>query len=267
MSAAALLLDKTRLHLQHGPIDLIVMAEGTGDARTRAFDAAAHRFETILSVLVDELDFLRMPVDDQSPDPMGPVARRMMAACRPHSAEFVTPMAAVAGSVADEVLAAMVMETPLARAAVNNGGDIAVHLSEGQKFTVAAFGEGECTIDAASPIRGIATSGRGGRSLSLGIADAVTVTARNAAQADVAATLIANTVDLPGHPAIRRAPANTLRDDSDLGERLAVTGLDSLEEDEARAALANGVRVAERMKYDRLIEGAALFLQGEERII
>ena len=67
------------------------------------------------------------------------------------------------------------------------------------------------------PARGIATSGRHGRSFSLGIADAVTVLARTASQADAAATVIANAVDLPGHPAIVRCPAQDLQPDSDLG--------------------------------------------------
>ena len=62
-------------------------------------------------------------------------------------------------------------------------------------------------IDAADPVRGIATSGWRGRSFSLGIADAVTVLAERASLADAAATLIANAVDLPGHPAVTRVPA------------------------------------------------------------
>ena len=70
--------------------------------------------------------------------------------------------------------------------------------------------EGSITIDAATDVRGIATSGQGGRSLSRGIATSVTVLAHNAAAADVAATLIANAVDLPGHPALTRVPADDL---------------------------------------------------------
>ena len=76
--------------------------------------------------------------------------------------------------------------------------------------------------------RGIATSGRHGRSFSLGIADAVTVLARTASQADAAATIIANAVDLPGHPAIIRCPANELQPDSDLGARLVTRDVGEL---------------------------------------
>ena len=79
---------------------------------------------------------------------------------------------------------------------------------------------GKVTVRAHEPIRGVATSGRHGRSFSLGIADAVTVLAADAAGADAAATVIANAVDLPGHPAIKRVPASDLEPESDLGSRL-----------------------------------------------
>ena len=62
----------------------------------------------------------------------GPVARRMVDAVWPYRDVFITPMAAVAGAVAEHVLALMVEAAPLRRAIVNNGGDIAIHLAEGQ---------------------------------------------------------------------------------------------------------------------------------------
>ncbi len=265
--AAARLADG-RLHLQHGPIDLIVAAEGP--AAETALHAARARFATILSELVAELPRLRSP---DGPAPSGAVARRMVAAVAPHAAaEFVTPMAAVAGAVADEVLATMRATGPLRRAYVNNGGDIALHLSGDARFTVALAQEdgrvdGALTLDAESGAGGVATSGQGGRSLSLGIADAVTVLAGSAAAADAAATLIANAVDLPGHPAIRRIPANILRDDSDLGARLAVASVGPLAQAETEAALARGAARAEAMLRVGLILGAALRLRGAARLV
>lgn len=125
---------------------------------------------------------------------------------------------------------------------------------------------GTVTIRAEDPVRGIATSGRGGRSLSMGIADSVTVLAGSAAEADVAATLIANAVDLPGHPAIRRAPARDLQPDSDLGRRLVVTGCGPLTATEIAKALENGAARAQEMTDNGLIQGAALVLQGQGRI-
>src|SRR5262249_26464473 len=153
---------------------------------------------------------------------------RMHAAVAPFAAEcFITPMAAVAGSVAEEILGAMLSIGPLDRAYVNNGGDIALHLVGREQFTIGLMDRPDArgvmltmTVEAVDPIRGIAPSGRHGRSFSLGIADAVTVLAKTASQADAAATIIANVVDLPGHPAILRVPAIELQPDSDLGSRL-----------------------------------------------
>ena len=254
-----------RLHLHHGPIDLIVSASG---ARDRAFDAAAARFETILTELVQELPRLRSPLS--GPPFEGPTARRMADAVRPHSV-FVTPMAAVAGAVADEVLAAMTGAARLTRAAVNNGGDIALHLAQGQTFTLAmasaaARDLGRIRIRAEDGVRGIATSGRHGRSHSLGIADSVTVLACSAAAADAAATLIANAVDLPGHPSVRRAPANTLSPDSDLGERLVTIGCGPLATPDIDGALDVGAATARAMIDHGLIRAAALFLGDQNRM-
>ena len=117
----------------------------------------------------------------------------------------------------------------------------------------------------ADGIGGIATSGRQGRSFSLGIADSVTVLARDAAGADAAATLIANAVDLPGHPAIRRTPARALDPDSDLGDRPVTTAVGPLEPDEVAAALAAGRACAEAMRRRGLIHDAALMLRGRGR--
>jgi ApbE superfamily uncharacterized protein (UPF0280 family) len=203
----------------------------------------------------------------------------MAAACRPHLAQFVTPMAAVAGAVADHVLAAMTAAADLTRAYVNDGGDIALHLMPGERLACGMVArlhdprlDGRAVIAAEMPIRGIATSGRatlgeGGRSFSLGIADAVTVFARSAAAADVAATLIANAVDLPGHPAVRRRPAREIDPESDLGERPVTVAVGALTPAEIAAALARGRAEAEAMRAAGLIEAAALFLRGEAEVV
>jgi len=269
---ASLLGDGSRLHLQHGPIDLIIGAETPDPAgRHAAFKVAAQRFDTILQELVSELPLLRRAVNTKRPQ--GLVARRMHIAAQPFAAEvFVTPMAAVAGAVADEVLSAMVTATPISRAYVNNGGDIALHLAESQQYKAAiagldGAGHGRITIDAATDVRGIATSGQGGRSLSLGISKSVTVLAQSAAAADVAATLIANAVDVPGHPSIIRVPACDLDPDSDLGGRLVVTRVGHLADNDVDVALSAGADTARGMYSRGLILGAALFLGEDQRIV
>lgn len=256
---ARLLPDGKRLHLHHGPIDLICGVEGAD--RDACFAQAQSRFRTILAELVPELPLLRRQVGSQRPG--SPVGRRMHAASLPHRARFVTLMAGVAGAVADEILAAMCGGHSPERAYVNNGGDVAFAVPHGAAFT--ALGPaGEITLRTCG---GVATSGWSGRSFSLGIADAVTVVARSAAQADVAATLIANAVDLPGHPVITRTPAHDLSPDSDLGARLVTTGVGPLHSDEVRAALRSGQQVAAQMRRENLIMQAALSLNGRVALV
>lgn len=259
--------DGSRLHLQHGPIDLIIEAWGQPDDVAGAYRRAWERFQPILDELVAELPTLRAPLDHG--EPTGRVARRMAAAVRPFADRFITPMAAVAGAVADEICAAMVTGGDLRRAYVNDGGDIALHLSFGESLDVGLVPGpnrpallGKATVRHDDPVRGVATSGRHGRSFSLGIADAVTVLAPTAARADAAATLIANAVDLPGHRAIRRVPANVLEPDTDLGSRLVTAEVGALTNDEVSRALKAGVAQAERMRADGLIAAAVLCLDG-----
>ncbi len=264
--------DGKRLHLNHGPIDLIVEAFGEADECRAAYDQAVARFQTILIELVEELPELRLPAFFLAPRTFsGPTARRMEAAVIPLADCFITPMAAVAGSVADEMLAALLAGRKLDRAYVNNGGDSALHIGRGQSMNLAIAGTGNGTADritihSADGVRGVATSGWRGRSFSLGIADAVTVLARTGAEADAAATLIANAVDLPGNPAIKRIPAQDLAPDSDLGARLVTQAVGTLALGDVERALDNGLAVAEDFRRRALIAASALFLGGETRI-
>ncbi|MER8966608.1 UPF0280 family protein [Mesorhizobium sp. M0808] len=263
--------DGRRLHLNHGPIDLIVEAFGEASECSAAYRQAVARFQTILPELVEELPELRRPAASRPRAFAGPTARRMEAAVVPLAKQFITPMAAVAGSVADEVLGALLAGRRLERAYVNNGGDSAIYLGHGQSMTLAIAGTGHgladrLTIRPEDGIRGVATSGWRGRSFSLGIADAVTVLARTGAEADAAATLIANAVDLPGHPAVRRVRARDLAPDSDLGDRLVTQGVGLLSAAEIAIALEGGFAVAEEFRRRGLIAAAALFLGGQARI-
>jgi hypothetical protein len=271
MSVAALLSDGRRLHLQHGPIDLIIEAFGEAAEVVAAYRQAAEVFDPLLHRLVEELPALRQPAAPGLAL-FGPVARRMATAVMPHAASFITPMAAVAGAVADHVMAAMVAGRRLERAYVNNGGDIALFLADGASFDIGMVSRpdahdrhGKVTITSDMAVRGVATSGWRGRSFSLGIADSVTVLARDAAMADAAATMIANAVDID-HPAIRRLPANRLAPDSDLGERLVTVDVGPMGRDAIAAALEVGRAHAERMRSRDLIEAACLVVQGEIRL-
>lgn len=342
-----------RLHLSHGPIDVVLRAWGAPEAVRAAYVAAWARFQTILPELTDELRLLRTPMEElaatrpragdaagsqplsqaasrsalpapwvhaslddppaslspptqregeqagfwaghaaarmeaakrrcaaASSEPgnpvQGPVARRMFAACLPFAEVFVTPMAAVAGAVADELLASMTAAAPITRAYVNDGGDIAVRVPEGHVLDIAIAGDfslgnvpalnGGLRLTPALGVGGIATSGARGRSFSLGIADSVTVLARDAATADVAATLVANAVNVES-PAISRRPARSLDPDSDLADRLVTVAVGALAPHEIEAALAGGAERAQAYRARGLISDAALMLAGHSRVV
>jgi uncharacterized protein len=269
------LADGRRLHLQDGPIDLIVEASGSQADQRVAYAAAARRFSGLLDELCGELALLRQAADPARCLLQGKVARRMHDAVAPFAADcFITPMAAVAGAVAEEILGAMTGGAQLERAYVNNGGDIALHLADGAHFTVGLADRPDAPgllrtmiVHADDPTRGVATSGRHGRSFSLGIADAVTVLARTASQADAAATIIANAVDLPGHPAIVRCPAHDLQPDSDLGARPVTRDVGELSRGEIEDALEAGADRARKWLAAGLIDGAVLRLHDEMIVV
>jgi len=270
-----MLADGRRLHLHDGPIDIVLETFGHEDQVHLAYQAAAERFESVLDELCRELPLLRTHARIGGQGPRGVIARRMFAAVLPYADQcFITPMAAVAGAVAEEILSAMTTSTELSRAYVNDGGDIALHMAAGERFVVGMVEHsdrpslfGTMTLDSDSPVRGIATSGWRGRSFSLGIADAVTVLAKTAAMADAAATIVANAVDLPGHPLIKRVPAHELSPDSDLGERFVTTAVGELTAKEVDEALGRGTTCAESLIASGLIDAVALNLQGTSCVI
>ena len=267
MQAQRATLSDGRWHFQHGPIDLVIGADGDAAVLAAAHDAAWQRFETVLTELVAELPLLRRPV--RGPCPLqGLVARRMWWACHPFHSVYITPMAAVAGAVAQEVIAAYA-RAGVQRAWVNNGGDIALHLADGESVNVGVVADvteagvdGSFTVHACMPVRGIATSGWRGRSFSLGIADSVTVLAKTAAMADAAATIIANAVDTTDPHIVRRA-ANEMKDDSDLGDILVTVDVPALPADAVHAALERGRIRARDLQRDGLIHSALLTCQQQ----
>ncbi len=258
-----------RLSIEDGPIQLVIGIEGTPAAVRASQAAAGQRLLGLLAALCEELPQLRQPLGAGMPAFRHPVARRMAEACWPYRLDHITPMAAVAGAVAEYVLAGVVEHPGVQAAHVNNGGDIAIHLVGRASLRVGLCADladgrpdGLALLRAGDGVGGVATSGWPGRSFSRGIADAVTVLAARAADADAAATIIANAVDAE-HPAILRRPARSLDPDSDLGDLAITVEVRALPKMLVLLALERGARVAERLAGRGLIQAALLRLQGE----
>lgn len=263
------MLPEGRLQLQQGPINLVVKAYGSEPDVRAAYQRAIGHFPTILERLAANLPILKQPIDAATELSDSPAGERMLDATSPYKDRFVTPMACVAGAVADDVLSVIASTPGIERVFVNNGGDIALHLAAGHTISIGvvpslvdAVSEGKITVHHGDGIGGIATSGWMGPSHSLGIADAVTVLARNAASADVAATLIANEVNLDSK-LIERARACDLDDTSDLGDLLVTTAVGSLSPAEKRTALDAGVSYANTLIDQGLIVSALMNVQGQ----
>jgi len=279
MPAQRTALGDGRWHLNHGPIDLIAEAHGNAVEVAVAHEHVWRRFGAVLDELVAELPLLRQPVGAECAL-RGPIARRMWEACAPFRAGFITPMAAVAGAVAQELIACY-HRPGIERAWINNGGDIALHLAPGQSARVGLFADlarfdlrdlapiatdGQFELRAEQPVRGVATSGWRGRSFSLGIADSVTVLAATAAQADAAATVIANAVDV-ADAAIQRRPASECKDDSDLGDIPVTVAVGPLAPAQVHRALDAGAERAEALQRLGLVASVALVCQGQWRVV
>jgi len=286
MSAQRTPLDGHRWHWHHGPIDVVAEAHGEAAVVAAAHEAAWQRFESLLDELVSELPLLRQPIGAAHGlhDLHGPVARRMWQACAPFSAGFITPMAAVAGAVAQELIACY-QRAGIERAWVNNGGDIALHLAPGASARVGVFADlanfdvrdalapgrelpvdGAFVLQADMPVRGVATSGWRGRSFSLGIADSVTVLAETAAEADAAATVIANAVDVVD-AAITRRPARDCKDQSDLGDIPVTVDVGPLSPAQVRRALDAGAARALALQREGRIWSAVMVCQGQWQVV
>ena len=264
-------------------MDIVIGADPVGPHGPAAVEDAHENawacFVPLLDELMQEWPVLRLPVQAHQPCPLqGAVARRMWLACSPWAAQhFITPMAAVAGSVAQSLIASY--DRPgVARAWVNNGGDIALHLAPGQSARVGLYADlarlpvhgwgqdipldGAFDVTHAMPVRGVATSGWRGRSFSFGIADSVTVLAATAAQADAAASMIANAVNVD-HPGIVRQPAHSLRDMTDLGDLAVTVDVPRLPANLVQQALQAGWQCARECQAQGWIAAAFLVCQGQ----
>ncbi len=250
-----------------GPMTLTVSVWRKGQARpviaAKVSRAALFHLQT-LSAFQGYLkrNVSVLPIDR----PLPSVVERAFVAVRSIS-EDLTPLAAVAGAVADEV-AARAIDLGADRVIVNNGGDIAVRVNTGERVVVGLklpgsdnlFGQ--LHVEGGSGIGGVASSGWAGRSHSPGVADMVTVWGCSAGLADAAATFIAGKTVVYSKN-IQQTRACELDSLSDLGDTFVTETVGRLTSAKRLEALDQGVSAAERIYEKGLLRGYMLHVQGE----
>lgn len=257
-----------KLFLNIGPIQMMISAEKKGVGSNELAEAGARKAIKTLEALCRHLDIARSNICgiDRSmvfPKPL----TVMLQAARATGANDATPMLAVAGAIA-QMVTEKLMKLGADKVVINNGGDIALGLTEGNQTTVGIITDMRAgnvefvkTIKAGDDIRGVATSGLGGRSLTKGIASSVTVFARTASQADACATIICNATGLDD-PRIHKSRAEDIDPNTDIRGAMVTTHVDKLPEELVKKALQQGKDQADRYITEGTICGAVLYLQG-----
>lgn len=255
---------------------LTIAAWQGGEARPVMAAQAARAALRCLKVLAEFQGYLRRRVRElPAGRPLPPLVERAARACRAVDSGL-TPLAAVAGAVADEV-AEFALALGADRVVVNNGGDIAVRLSPGQTLGVGVKppdpeqGEpsplmGRLNLRGGDGVGGVASSGWQGRSHSSGVADLVTVWAVSAAQADAAATALGNAAQAHG-PESRSMPAQEIDPDSGLGDQKITTQVGPLPREKRLVALRGARDLARRLHGRGLIIGCLVLVQGEALLL
>jgi hypothetical protein len=253
---------------EHGPMRLFIQAL---EHETPLIDLAregARKAKTVLEQMALFLPVIKrksrgLKLEEDYPD----VIRRMIDATQKMGEPDLTPMAAVAGAASDEVADFMVLRGGT-KIIVDNGGDIAIRLREGEVARVGIKTE----VDAKEPsyiisirqtmgIGGIATSGLGGRSFTKGIASAATVLSESASCSDAAATVIGNATKIDD-PLIRRSLAESIYPETDIAGEWVTVEVGKLSSRKIDAALRQGLEKANAIRQKGLIKGALIAVKG-----
>lgn len=262
--------------VDYGPVTMILEARKMGTPFTEAAIAGADKAIEVFNELVVYLEIIRKPVSEikDIPNHAPEVVKRMVNAVRMLGEPEFTPLAAVAGTISD-LAVEEISKYGSDFAMANNGGDIAWRVSDAGRESIRValisdikIGNKTHSLDVKSfsEIRGIATSGMGGRSLTRGIASAVTVLAENSSMADAAATSIANAC-ICDDPAIVQCLAEELDYGTDIKGLLVTRSVGDLKEESVSAAILSGKNRAEELIKCGMIQGAVIFVSGEMAVV
>ena len=239
-----------QVFVDFGPVSMVITASRNGEGDTQLCRAAFPVIAACLEDLRPSLEMLRRYPPQVELEQLTGAGETMARAVLRTGDPWLTPMAAVAGTVADTV-ADFLFAQGAEKVTANNGGDIALRLAPGQSLGLGVLYDLErggvdrvVHLTAEKGVGGVATSGLGGRSLTTGIASGVTVFSRRCAQADALATLLADRSCIDS-PAVHTRLAGELDPDSDIADLPVVVSVEPLSREEKERALEQVLREAE----------------------
>ena len=252
---------------ESGPMRLVISAGIGKVVQTQmALRAAEESFGFLERVAAHRISLGRQYREcrDRIQDPL---VLKMISSVVAIGDEDLTPMAAVAGTLADAV-ADFLFERGMTKVVVDNGGDVAIRADREEPVTVGIRPDVNdravshvIGLDPDLRTHGVATSGLGGRSLTRGIASAATVVARTASLADAAATAVANASFLEDAQVWRRR-AEELDPYTDIAGLDVTVRVGPLSEEKKSQALAQAIQKAEDLVRREVILGAFVAVQG-----
>ena len=254
-------IDEESVLVECGPMRLVIRAWNKKQPQIKLARRAAEESISYLERIARCRPLLSRPIPDIEDLPGDELALGMIRSTRAIGDHDLTPMAAVAGTIADAV-ADWLFEQGLTRVIVDNGGDIAIRLARGETATVGVRPQVTSPLishvihlDSGRSTWGVTTSGMGGRSFTRGIASAVTVLAADASVADAAATAVANACFVEDKGIIQ-LPAENIDPNSDLAGINVTTEVAPLSAESIRMAVGNARHKAENFFQKGLIIGA-----------
>ncbi|WP_298019061.1 UPF0280 family protein [uncultured Dysosmobacter sp.] len=255
-----------RVFVDYGPTSMVITARRQGAPAVDLAKAAFPLIQDALGEIAKALSVLRQYPGEGDFSQLEGLPRVMAEAVLATGEETLTPMAAVAGTVADAV-ADWIFAQGAEFVAVNNGGDVALRLGPGQQMRMGILPDLNgsisqvVTLRAEDGIGGVCTSGLGGRSLTRGIANSVTVFSHRCALADACATHIANCSYIDS-PRVHTCLAGELEPESDIAALRIVRQVEALEEREIRQGLEQVHQEALRQLERGNLVSAAADIQG-----
>ncbi|HTY24151.1 MAG TPA: FAD:protein FMN transferase [Desulfomonilaceae bacterium] len=270
MESQILTLDDQVVMVECGPMRMFIDGSFHGTRRPETCRQAAESAIKFLEEIAYHRDSVRAPANSLSAPPEGLLVHTMWAAVSMIGDGDLTPMAAVAGTIADAT-ADFLSNSGLTRVVVNNGGDVALRMEEEEKVSVGIRPDvnrprisHRIILTPEMAVGGVCTSGLGGRSFTRGIASAATVFAHRSDIADAAATAVANATYVKS-PAVHRRLADAVDPDTDLKGVEVTTRVGALACSEIELALEQGIARAEELVKRGLIKGACVTVKSRMR--